>query len=235
MTVPLKPIFDKSPLMTLKSVPLRPGQARVQQPRMQALYDMTAQAQEQPALWEGAFRLACLLTARPMEEPVARWIQAAMDDQLPDGSLPLTLPEAVAVLRAAWAMYEYDVKRPLLERMMKWCGWACEHWEALLAETAIRTRPADLMELLSNLYRCTGVKPLLTLCERLRTQSMDWSGALHTFFVQQPIGRMITWPELERGMIGEEHSETGFYTRQYLICHGETLADGMRSTKASGR
>lgn len=233
--MPLKPIFDKSPLMTLKSVPLRPGQARVRLPQMQTLYAMTAHAQEQPALWEGAFRLACLLKAAPEQEPVAQWIQSVMARQKDDGSLPLPLPETVTVLRAAWALYAYTVSRPLLERLVKWCGWACDHWEALLKEPSIRVRPAELMELLSDLYRCTGVKPLLTLCERLRSQSMDWSGALHTFSVQQAMRRMMPWQELEQGMMNEENSETGFYTRHYLTCHGETLADGMRSAVVTGR
>ena len=31
-------------------------------------------------------------------------------------------------------------------------------------------------------------KALLSLCDRLRQQAMDWSGVLHTFAVQRP------WP-----------------------------------------
>ena len=231
----LKPIFDKSPLLSLTAIPLRPGQARVALPRMKALYARSGEAQSHPALWEGVFRLACVVTAHPMEEPVVRWIQGAMAHQAEDGSLPGSVAEQVALLRAAWAMYEHDAKRPLLEKLALWCGWACEHWETVLADTSVRVSPADLMELLLDLYRVTGKKPLLHLCERLRAEAMDWSGALHTFSVQRPMKRIIAWNELERGMQAEDGKESGFYTRQYLTCHGETLADGLRSSLTSGR
>ena len=231
----LKPIFDKSPLLTLNSLPLRPGQARVALPQPKALYAMTKDAEGHPALWEGVFRLACVVKAHPMEEPVVRWIRDGMAHQAEDGSLPGPIWEQVALLRAAWAVYEHDAKRPMLEKLALWCGWACEHWESVLADASVRVSPADLMGLLLDLYRVTGKKPLLHLCERLRTEAMDWSGALHTFSVQRPMKRIIAWDELKTGMRAEEDRESGFYTRQYLTCHGETLADGLRSSLMSGR
>ena len=231
----LKPIFDKSPLLSLTSLPLRPGQARVQLPRVKALYAMSEAAEGHPALWEGVFRLACVVKAHPMEEPVVRWIRDAMAHQAEDGSLPGPVADQVALLRASWAMYEHDAKRPLLEKLTLWCGWACEHWEAVLADAHVRVSPADLMCLLLDLYRVTGKKPLLHLCERLRAEAMDWSGALHTFSVQRPVKRIISWEELEKGLQAEEGRESGFYTRQYLTCHAETLADGLRSSLTSGR
>ena len=234
-TLALKLIFDKSPLLSLTSLPLRPGQARVALPRAKALYAMTGAAEGHPALWEGVFRLACTVKAHPMEEPVVSWIRDAMAHQAEDGSLPGPVADQVAVLRAAWAIYEHDAKRPLLEKLALWCGWACEHWEAVLSDAQVRVSPADLMSLLLDLYRVTGKKPLLHLCERLRAEAMDWSGALHTFSVQRPVKRIISWDELEQGMRDEESRESGFYTRQYLTCHGETLADGLRSSLMSGR
>ena len=231
----LKPIFDKSPLLSLASLPLRPGQARAALPRLKALYGLTASAQGHPALWEGVFRLACVVKAHPMEEPVTKWIRDGIAHQAEDGSLPGPIHEQVALLRAAWAMYEHDAKRPLLEKLALWCGWACEHWESVLNDRQTRVSPADLMALLLDLYRVTGKKPLLHLCERLRAEAMDWSGALHTFAVQRPLKRIIPWEELEEGMRAEEGRESGFYTRQYLTCHGETLADGLRASLMSGR
>lgn len=231
----LKPIFDKSPLLSLNALALRPGQARVSLPRLSALYAMTGDAVGHPALWEGVFRLACIVEAHPMEEPVVRWISDALAHQAEDGSLPGSVTEQVALLRAAWAMYEHEAKRPLLEKLALWCGWACEHWDIVLADQAVRVSPADLMELLLGLYRVTGKKPLLHLCERLRAEAMDWSGALHTFSVQRPMKRIIAWDELAQGMRSEEDRESGFYTRQYLTCHGETLGDGLRCSLMSGQ
>lgn len=230
----LKPIFDKSPLLSLSSLALRPGQAQSALPKLTALYAMTGDADGHPALWEGVFRLACAVKAHPMDEPVVRWIQDALAHQAQDGSLPGSVTDQVALLRAAWALYEHEAKRPLLEKLALWCGWACEHWDAVLADHAVRVSPADLMDLLLNLYRVTGKKPLLHLCERLRAEAMDWSGALHTFSVQRPMKRIIAWDELEQGMRSEENNESGFYTRQYLTCHGETLGDGLRCSLMSG-
>lgn len=235
LTLALKPIFDQTPLLSLASLALRPGQARTSLSRLKELYALTGDAAGHPEMWEGVFRLACIVTAHPTEEPVARWIADALAHQAQDGSLTGPMAEQVALLRAAWAMYEHDAKRPLLEKLALWCGWACEHWETVLADATVRVSPADLMELLLNLYRVTGKKPLLHLCERLRAEAMDWSGALHTFSVQRAMRRIISWDELERGMQAEDGRESGFYTRQYLTCHGETLADGLRSSLMSGR
>ena len=99
--MPLKPIFEKSPLTTLDVLPLRPGMARVALDEVEKLYTLTAECRERPALWEGAFRLACLLRSKPEQEPVHGWITAAMDGQTPDGSLPYGVTDALAVIRAA--------------------------------------------------------------------------------------------------------------------------------------
>lgn len=233
ITLALKPIYDKAPLMTLSALSLRPGQAHASLPELRRLYAMVSEA-DSPVLWEGAFRLACIATAHPMDEPVVRRISEALGRQSEDGSLPGSIPEQVALLRAAWAVYEHDAKRPTLEKLVLWCGWACEHWETVLESAALRVSPADLMGLLLDLYRVTGKKPLLHLCDRLRAGAMDWSSTLHTFSVQRPMKRIISGEELEQGMQAEDGSESGFYTRQYLTCHGETLADGLRGSLMSG-
>lgn len=226
--MPLKPIYDKAPLVALKEIPLRPGQVRVNHAKAEQLYAMAGVCLEQPAMWEGLFRLACALKAKPMEEPVAKKILQAMEGQ------PAQMEETVAIMRAALAVYEYDAKRPLLERLAAWCGWLAENWEQVIACNAIRVHPADLMELLLAMYRVTGKKAILSLCERLRQQGMDWSGILHTFAVQRPMNRVTFWKDMEAGLEAENASEAGFYTRQYLTCHGESLADGVRSALQNG-
>lgn len=232
--MPLKPIFEKSPLIALTDLPLRPGQVRVSNDKLNQLYALTASAQQQPAVWEGAFRLACVLKAKPMEEPVAAWINAALASQGEDGGLPVDVADAVAVMRAALAMYELDARRPLLEKLAAWCGWIAENWDDVLSCNAVRTHPADLMELLQTLYRVTGKKAILSLCDKLRQQAMDWSGILHTFAVQRPMNRVTAWNDMEAGLEAENGSEAGFYTRQYLTCHGESLADGVRAAALNG-
>lgn len=226
--MPLKPIYDKAPLVALKEIPLRPGQVRVNHAKAEQLYAMAGACLEQPAMWEGAFRLACVLKAKPMEEPVTKKILQAMEGQ------PGQAAEAVAVMRAALAVYEYDAKRALLEKLAAWCGCLAENWEQVMACDAVRTHSADLMEVLLALYRVTSKKAILSLCERLRQQAMDWSGILHTFAVQRPMNRVTAWKDMSAGLEAENGSEAGFYTRQYLTCHGESLADGVRSARQNG-
>lgn len=233
--MPLKPIYEKSPLVALTSLPLRPGMARVQLPMMERLYALASREADVPALWEGLFRLACLLKSAPKEEPVHALVLEALSHQAEDGGLPRELPEALAVMRAAWAVYEYEAQRSLLEKLALWCGWLHEHWTEAMACAALRTHSADLMELLENLYRVTGKKAVAALCDRLRQQAVDWSGILHTFAVQRPMSRVTPWKDMEAGLEAEGGDEAGFYTRQYLACHGEALADGARASMASGR
>ena len=64
--MPLKPIFDKAPLTAMTCQPLRAGLVRMESAAMTKLYAMTAAANEPIAL-EGAFRLACIVTAKPGE------------------------------------------------------------------------------------------------------------------------------------------------------------------------
>lgn len=224
----LKPIYDKAPLVALKEIPLRPGQVRVNSAKAAQLYALVSTCLEKPEMLEGAFRLACLVKSKPLEEPVAKKILQAMDSQ------PEQVADAVATMRAALAVYEYDAKRPLLEKLAAWCGWLAENWDAVMACSAVRVHAADLMELLQTLYRVTGKKAVLSLCEKLRQQAMDWSGILHTFAVQRPMNRVTAWKDMEAGLEAEEGSEAGFYTRQYLTCHGESLADGVRSARMNG-
>lgn len=233
--MPLKPIYEKSPLMALTSLPLRPGMVRIQQPVMERLYALASRDADVPVMWEGLFRLACVLKPRPQEEPVYALVLEALGHQAEDGGLPVELPEALAVMRAAWAMYEHEAKRSLLEKMALWCGWLHEHWAEVMACAQVRTHSADLMELLENLYRVTGKKAIAALCDRLRQQAMDWSGILHTFAVQRPMSRITPWKDMEAGLEAEGGDEAGFYTRQYLACHGESLADGARACMAFGR
>lgn len=232
--MPLKPIFEKSPLKALEALPLRPGQVNVEMEEISALMRMAQDSRDIPERWEALLRLGMAEKKKIDQLPVSAWLEKALSAQREDGALEFDLAQSVQVMRAAFAMYEATVKRPILERMARWCGYLSEHWEEAVACDAVRQRPADLMELLENLYRVTGKKAMLSLMERLRRQGMDWSGVLHTFAVQRPMGRVTPWKDMEAGLEAENGSEQGFYTRQYLTCHGEMLADGARGAGMNG-
>ena len=232
--MPLKPIYDKAPLKSAVCLPLRPGQVHTDLPVITDLLSLVQDAESKPVLWEGLFRAGVLTDAHGEKLPVAGWIEAALNGQAEDGSLPYTLTDSLAMMRAAFALYELTAARPLAEKIARWCGYLNDTWEQVLAEPAIRQHTADLMELLENMYRISGKKALLSLMEKLRRGGMDWAGVLHTFAVQRPTAKIVSWAELSAGMEAEQHNEEGFYTRQALICHSESLADGAQAAWMNG-
>ncbi len=231
--MPLKPIFDKAPLTAMNCQPLRAGLVRMESAAIKKLYSMTA-AVNAPAAMEGAFRLACIVTSKPGEEPIAAKIRALLSAQKEDGSFAASFKDSVAILRAAWAMYEYEGRKPLLDHIARWCACAVQHWDDLMADNDIWADSADLLELLENLYRVTGKSAVLTLCERLVHQTMSWSGVLNTLSSQRPTSKSVTRNELESGLTKEKGSREGYYTQFYRTNHAESLADGARSAMAKG-
>lgn len=230
--MPLKPIFDKSPLMAMSTQPLRAGMVRVDSDKLREIYESICH-NERPAALEGTFRLACLVTAQPLEEPVTACIRKALAAQLEDGSFAMPLTDAIAVLRAGWALYEYEARKTLLEPCSRWCAWAARNWETILEDDALWASPADLLELLLDLYRVTGKPALLALCERISAQTMAWSSVLNTISVQRPTSRSVTREELQNGLYGGSDRE-GYYPRFFRTSHPESLADGARASMARG-
>ncbi len=231
--MPLKPIFEKAPLATMTCQPLRAGLVRMESAVMNKLYALTAQA-DAPCDLEGTFRLACIVSARPGEEPVTGKIRAMLSAQKADGSFDLSFGDSVAVLRAGWALYEYEARKPLLDHIARWCAFAVQHWDDLMADDDIWANAADLLELLENLYRVTGKSAVLTLCERVANQTMGWSSVLNTISSQRPTSRSVTREELNEGIAREDGSREGYYTHFLRTNHAESLADGARSAMAKG-
>lgn len=229
--MPLKPVFDKAPLMAMSCQPLRAGLVRAESAAMHKLYAMNAY-NDRPAALEATFRLACFVTAKPAEEPVAAKIRTYLAAQKTDGSFRMSLKDSISILRAAWALYEYEARKPLLEHVGRWCSYAVLHWDELMADDDIWAYSADLLELLENLYRVTGKSSVLTLCERLAEQSMSWSGVLNTASAQRPSNRTITRQELDEGLAKENGSRDGYYNHFLRSNHAEAMADGARSTMA---
>ena len=131
--MPLKPIFDKAPLTTVPFQPLSAGFVRMNDSAaFQQLYTILCAA-DAPAALEPAFRLACLVCDKPMAEPIVEKINKHLKSQKPDGSFAVAVCDAVAILRAAWAMYEYESRLPLLDVIAKWCAWASANMDTLIA------------------------------------------------------------------------------------------------------
>ena len=157
----LKPVYHKSPLTELKALPLTGGRVRSGNALLQTLYGLIS-ADTMP---EAALRLAAILEDRPAESAAAAAVRRSMLRQREDGSLPGTPVEQLRVMRGAWVLYEITAERELLQMMMLWAGSVNANVAAWTADGGLRTAPADLLELLLNLYGVTGRKALLTLCE----------------------------------------------------------------------
>ena len=231
--MPLKPIFDKAPLMTMSSQPLRAGMVRADHVKLRQLLNLIS-GEIAPAALEGAFRLTCLLQAEPDKSEAAAAIRKAIAGQKEDGGFDLPHADAVALMRAAWAMYEYEARMPLLQPILRWVSWLAANWDAVMAEDAIWANPADLLDLLEDVYRVTGKAPVLTMVTRLSQQAMNWAGVLNTISVQRPTSRAITREELETCLSIEQGSRDGYYNHFLRTNSPEHLADGARACMARG-
>lgn len=230
--MPLKPIFEKAPLTSMSSQSLHAGFVRSDSEVLKKLYKITADA-DRPSALEGTFRLACMVCAKPDGEPSAQRIRELLNTQQEDGSFDVSLADAIAILRAAWTLYEYEAKKPVLEHIARWCTWAAQNWADVMAEDAVWANPADLMELLLNFYRVSGKMAILKLCERLNSEAMVWSSVLNTIAVQRPTSRAITKRELENGLATENGDRGGYYTNYARTNAPLQLADGARSAMAN--
>lgn len=228
--MPLKPILDKAPLTAMNSQALSAGLVRMESAALRRLYALTAQAEDVPTL-EGAFRLACIVTAKPEDEPVTAKLRALLDTQRDDGSFPMTNAECVQLLRAAWALYEYAPEKALLERMSRYFAYAAQHAEDMAV--ALWEDPADFLTLLEDFYRVTGKSAALTLVERISASTLNWAGVLNTVSSQRPTSRTVTHQELTDG-IGRSTTREDYYPQLLRTSHAEKLADGARGAMAKG-
>lgn len=177
----LKPIWGREPLIACKRLPMIPGQMSVNSERLENLYKCLSESMTGTAAYEPAYTLACLLRDDPDAERVAERIEDALTLQAEDGSFDMPVNDAVALVRASWVKY---VRKPGNDRaraILRWLAWAAEHESAVAADPAVKAAPADLLELIENVYTVTGRKWLVKFGGKLCADTMDWTGRLNTF------------------------------------------------------
>lgn len=207
------------------------GTVRTDDERIGRLYHNTARYIDRPEVWEGLFRLACLIKSSPTEEPVASFIVNAGADT-DSGAFKGTFPEQICIARALLAFFEYNTDRTILKRIASWLRYTEIEFDNLSSGSSILYNPADLMELLVRYYQASGVKSALRLCTRLRADAFDWTTAMHTFQQSIPIRQderteAFCFPAVKP-------DEIDYDDREKLINHAEMLADGVRFTLFSG-
>ena len=186
---------------------------------------------DQPCLWEGLFRVACLIKSKPMEEPVTAKILEGTGDE-GNGAFAGSIHEQVCRARAAFAVYEYNTDRTILKRIALWLRYVEIEFDTLRLQDQLLYRPADMMELLIRFYRATGSKAVLRLCSRLRAEAFDWTTALHTF--QQSIPIRKNQKESGAFRLPPCPVDLDYDEKQTLVNHAEMLADGVRYTLYTG-
>lgn len=228
--MPVKPNYHRSPMSALRACPLGPGQARISVKFITDMYQAASAYQSEYAMWEGLFRVACILFDHPDEQPVYSLILDELSKQNSDGDFTGDVIQNLQIARAVLAVYEYANSRDALKALLLFCSWIMSHWNEISSCASIRRNPADLMEFLIKIYWYTGKKPILSLCDKLRRESVNWTGILQTYSIKRPTSLMASWLEMRAGIDREGDADDGQYVRQYLMTHAETLADGMRAT-----
>lgn len=229
--MPVKPAFSRSPIMTVPNCFPAPGTVRASDERLTNLYQKANQYIEKPCLWEGLFRLACLIKSKPLDEPVAKLIlRTAVTTER--GSFSGNISEQIDTARSLFALFEYSADRNLLKRLSDWLRYFEVEYDNLTIQNGILFRPADLMEFLVRFYMVSGVKSALRLCARLRSDSFDWTTALHTFQQSIPINQKET--EIPEQFFGIRPDMIEYDQKEKLINHSELLADGVRYSLFAG-
>ena len=230
--MPQKPVFARAPILAVSHCFSCNGTVRTTDERIKNLYINSGRWIDNPDLWEGLFRVACLIKTKPMDEPVTTLILNAVRDT-ENGSVAGCLSRQISIIRAAFAVYEYNTDRTLLQRLAVWCHYLEIEFEQLTKEDPVPLyKPADLMEFLVRFYQVTGLKAVLRICTRLRAAAFNWTSALHTFQQSIPVSTDELHPVMPD--LSAAPGDIDYDEKEKLINHAEILADGVRYSVFSG-
>ena len=228
--MPQKPIYSRPPLISVPYCFPSAGTIRTEDERILRLYESAGRYSDSPCLWEGLFRIACLIKNDPLSEPVTGLILKA-SEETENGAFGGSISDQISIARAVMAVFEYNTDRTLLRRIAAWLRYVEIEFDRLSLEDELLYRPADLMELMVRFYLAAGSKAVLRLCTRLRTAAFDWTTVLHTFQQSIPISRNGT---VSDPVLKCPPDELDYVEKEKLINHAEMLADGMRFSLMCG-
>ncbi len=92
-------------------------------------------------------------------------------------------------------------------------------------------RGADNMQAVIWLYNLTGVKFLLRLLEKLKTQTLDWTSYFNALPVTESMKTYMPWQKLKEKMADETLSGTDrpYYRTLYFLSHVVNVAMGLKA------
>ena len=230
--MPQKPVYARAPILAVSHCFPCNGTVRTTDERVRNLYSASGRWIDNPYMWEGLFRIACLIKNKPMDEPVTALILNAVRET-DNGSADGCLSRQINIIRAAFAVYEYNTDRKLLQRIAVWCHYLEIEFEQLTKEDPVPLyQPADLMEFLVRFYQVTGLKAVLRICTRLRAAAFNWTSALHTFQQSIPVNTDELHPVMP--LLAGAPADMDYDEKEKLINHAEMLADGVRYSVFAG-
>ena len=229
--MPHKPVFFRPPLLNISHCFPAAGTFRASDERIIQLYRKAERYIDYPCMWEGLFRIACLLKNKPAEEAVAARIIQGIEGT-DNGAFTGSLSEQISIARAAFALFEYNTDRSILKRISEWLRYVEIEFDTISIQDDTLFCPADLMELLVRFYQSSGIKSALRLCARLRAEAFDWTTSLHTFQQSIPIHTDDKSPA--RISLSGRPRDMDYSDKQRLINHAELLADGVRYSLFAG-
>ncbi len=95
------------------------GTVRVSDERLKNLYQKANRYIDQPCLWEGLFRLACLIKNKPLDEPVTKQI-IRMSEETENGAFGGNVSDQIDTARSLFSLFEYNTDKRLLKRLSDW-------------------------------------------------------------------------------------------------------------------
>lgn len=219
--MPLKAIYERSPLTTLLTARLRAGCVRTADDHVRQVYQLL-RSRTEPLFLNAAFLLGCACEEKPAESPAAAAIRGLMGTQDEKGALSGDPAEEIAQAQAILSYYELTAERPCLEALLKWAVHVKNEARRFLDAPVIHWNPADLIALITELYRISGKGWVFALLKQISDESADWSGLLSRYNYRKV-------PEVSEDS-PEDYRETVSH-----CCDPECLCDAVRSAFLSAR
>jgi hypothetical protein len=255
-----KAIFSRAPLVLNRLAPLPLGAVRPEGWLKEQLAALTPVVMALPEKWpeigeKGAWLggasedaenaplyLECLVylgytldDARLIERAQA-YLDWAFDSQREDGWFGPTISDdwwpRIVVARAAAGYFTATADKRALVFLDRFFRYQLNNLDHKPLNGKAVARAADDMMLALWLYDLTGMNHLLTLCKKLKSQSLDWTNHFHIFPHIRPMEKQRPWAELQRAMETEEPltgAAQPYYRKEYALSDAADVAAGLRA------
>ena len=195
-----------------------------------------------PYYLDGLVPLAWLLDDAELKAVCMEYIEWTLGSQREDGFFgPEKSPDwwpRMVMLKVLIQYFTATVDKRVPEFMYKYFRYEYAHLDERPMEEWAVARGAENIQSALWLYNLTGGKHrfLLSLCEKLAAQTLDWSTLFSAFPFKRGLQRLIPWEEMVRGRQAEEAqgeklkgTARPYYHTQYHYSHVVNVAMGLKA------